>query len=302
MELIRLNFENNNFPANLVCCIGEFDGIHFAHQALIKKVVEVSKLKKLKSAVITFDPHPDYVLNKSSKEKYITPLSDKALILEKMEIDYLLVINFDNRLSNLSYIDFYDFFLKSFDTIIIGYDFKFGYKGIGSPEKLTKLHKNVIIIDKIIYSNKKIGTKDIVSQLLNGNLEFVNKILGRNYKVTGKVIEGSKIGNKIGYPTANLLILDKYYEVKSGVYCVNVLYENKGYLGIANYGVNPSFNKVDIPRLEVHIFNFEKDIYNEVISVEFIEYLREEIKFENIEQFLKQMKKDCDYCISKYGG
>lgn len=303
MELIKLSLNNNILPKNIVACIGEFDGVHIGHQKLIEEVIAVSKNKQLKSAIITFDPHPDFVLNKNNECKYITPLEEKINFIEdKYNIDYFVIINFDNELSKLEYSDFYNLFLKELDTIVIGYDFKYGYKGLGNVSNLKQLHKNVIVIDEIKYNDEKIGSKNIIKLLANGDIPSTNKLLGRLYKISGIVIKGSQIGNKIGYPTANIDINENYALLKKGVYVVRVKYNNIYYLGICNYGYNPSFNKINKPRLEVHIFNFNKNIYNEILEVEFIENIREEITFPSIDNFLLQLKKDCDYCINTYGG
>ena len=303
MELIKLDLNNNLLPKHIVACIGEFDGVHIWHQKLIEEVILISKQKHLSTAIVTFDPHPDFVLNKSNDFAYITPLDEKIKFIEnKYNIDYLIVINFSNELSQLNYDQFYELFLSNIDTIVVGYDFKFGYKGLGNVSNLKQLHENVIVIDEIKYNNEKIGSRKILNLLSDGDIITANKLLGRLYKLSGIVSKGSQIGNKIGYPTANIEINENYTLLKKGVYAVRIKYNNKYYLGICNYGYNPSFNKIVKARLEVHIFDFNKDIYGELLEVEFIENIREEIKFPSIDDFLKQLKKDCDYCISNYGG
>lgn len=302
MELIKVSFEKNIIPENIVACIGQFDGVHIAHQALIEQVISIGKQKKLKTGIITFDPHPDFILNKTLKEEYITPFTEKKQIIEKFNVDYLIVINFSYELSKLTYDEFYNKFLKKINTIVVGYDFKFGYKGIGNVDILKKMHNDVIVVDKITVNNNKVGTKNIINYLKMGDMNNVLNMLGRFYIINGTVIKGSQIGRKIGYPTANINIIEKYSIIKKGVYAVRVLIDNKYYLGIANYGFNPSFNQVDIPRLEVHIFEFNNDLYGKTIGVEFVEHIRDEIKFDSIDDFLLQLKKDCNYCTSKYGG
>lgn len=302
MELIKLSLGNCNVPSNIVACIGEFDGVHIAHQRLIEEVIKLGKSKNLKTGIITFDPHPDFILNKSYNEEYITPHNHKLDILNDYLIDYFIVIEFTKELSNLTYDLFYDKFLKGLNTIVIGYDFKFGNKGLGNSTVLKQMHNNVVVIDKISINDKKIGTQNIINCLKKGEVALANNMLGRFYKIKGTVIKGSQIGNKIGYPTANVDITEKYCVIKKGVYAVRVLLENKYYLGIANYGINPSFNEIEKPRLEVHIFDFNKDIYYENIDVEFLEYIRDEVKFNGVDEFLLQLNKDCNYCINKYGG
>lgn len=303
MELINVSIKNNMMPQNIVACVGEFDGVHIGHQKLIEEVVRISKQKNIPSGIITFDPHPDFVLNKKTEFTYITPLEEKIKYIETMyNLDYFIIVNFDLEMSRLDYHDFYNLFLKNLDTIVVGYDFRFGFKGMGNVDVLNQLHKSVIVIDKIIFNDEKIGSKNIIKLLSLGDINTTNKLLGRLYKITGVVSKGSQIGNKIGYPTANINIDESYCLLKKGVYAVRIQYNNKYYLGICNYGYNPSFNKIIKPRLEIHIFDFNEDIYGEVIDVEFIENIRDEFVFPTVDDFLNQLKKDCDYCKNNYGG
>lgn len=303
MELIRLDLNNCLLPKDIVACIGEFDGVHIGHQKLIEEVLFVSNEKKLPSAIITFDPHPDFILNKNNNFTYITPLDEKIkFVSEKYNLDYFIIINFSKELSQLNYDEFYELFLKNINTIVVGYDFKFGHKGLGNVDNLKMIHKNIIVVDEIKYNNEKIGSKKIIKLLSNGDVLTTNKLLGRLYKLSGIVTKGSQIGNKIGYPTANIEINDNYSLLKKGVYAARVKYDDKYYLGICNYGYNPSFNKIIKPRLEIHIFDFNQDIYGKHLEVEFIEQVRDEKVFPSVDDFLIQLKKDCEYCINKYGG
>lgn len=305
MELINLDLNNTNTPENIVACIGVFDGVHLGHQRLIKSVEDKGKELNLKKAVITFEPHPDFILKKSNNEKYLTPLEEKRKIIEYyFDIDYFIVIKFNKELSKLSYIDFYNLFLKKINHIIVGYDFKFGYLGEGNIEKLQKLHSNCTIIDKVEsgFNDEKVSSKLIVKLLNEGNICLVTKLLNnRFYRISGIVNHGSHIGTTIGFPTANINISNEYYTLKNGVYVVRVNYNKKYYLGIANYGCNPSFNKIDKPRLEVNIFDFNDDIYDKKIDVEFMEFIRKEMCFESINAFKEQLKKDIEYCKKEYG-
>jgi riboflavin kinase/FMN adenylyltransferase len=305
MELIKLDLNNICLPDNLVACIGVFDGVHSGHNKVINKVINVASEKKLKSALITFDPHPDFVLKKIDKEQYITPLNDRIKLLgNNFNLDYLIIINFTKELAALSFESFYNLFLKSLNTIVVGEGFRFGYKNLGEVKDLKKLHPNdVISVPHEFYSNinHKISSQDILVMLEGGKISDVME-LGVTYKVSGVVIKGSQIGNRIGYPTANIDVQGKYCLVKNGVYAVIIIIDNQRYLAIANYGYNPSFNMVEKPRLEVHIFDFNSDIYGKKVEVEFIDFIREEIKFPSVDEFLKQLKEDCNLCISKFGG
>jgi len=297
MELIKIDLQNNKIPENIVACIGEFDGIHLAHQRLIEEVISIGKKKNIPSAIITFDPHPDFVLNKNSKKNYITPLSEKIrYINDNYALDYFIIIHFTEQLSKLTYEEFYNTFLKLINTIVIGYDFKFGNQGLGNQFNLKQLHNNVVVIEKINLNGEKIGSKQIINFLVDGKVIQANKILGRFYKIAGVVSLGSQIGSKIGCPTANINIDDDFCLLKKGVYAVRIKVKGNYYLGIGNYGYNPSFNKIIKPRLEVHIFDFNENIYNEYVEVEFIENIRDEKVFPSIDDFLTQIEQDSKYC------
>ena len=303
MELIKIHLSNRKIPSDIVACIGEFDGVHLAHQKLIEEVIKISKNNNVPSSIITFDPHPDFVLKKNDKNYYITPLDEKIKYIEEnYDIDYFIVIHFTKQVAKLSYTEFYDIYLKNTNAIVIGYDFKFGYLGLGNESNLKQLHNNVIVIDQVKQNNEKIGSKNIINSLLNGNLLQANQMLGRLYKITGFVSHGAQIGNKIGFPTANISAGDNFCILKKGVYAVRVKTRGSYYLGVCNYGYNPSFNLLIKPRIEVHIFDFNENIYNEFIQLEFIEYLREEKVFLSVDDFLIQLNKDCEYCKNKYGG
>ena len=164
-----------------------------------------------------------------------------------------------------------------------------------------QLHKNVCVVNCLEYNNKKIGS-ELIRQLLNkGNIKEVNYLLGRNYYVRGIVSGGSRIGRKIGYPTANISIDKEFQLFKEGVYAIIITIESIQYLGIANFGTNPSFNKVDAPRLEVFIFNFNSNIYNDNVKVELLEYIREEKTFKDKEEFKEELQNNCKYVEEKYG-
>lgn len=303
MELIKVKFNENKIPDGITACIGEFDGVHIAHQKLIEKTIQIGDEYNLKKGIITFEPHPDYVLNKNKEEKYITLLDEKIKYIEQnFNIDYFILIDFNLQLASLTYEKFFEMYLKNIKYLIVGYDFKFGKYGEGNIEKLKQIHNNVIVIDQINYENKKISSSLITNYLKNGNINLVNMLLGRPFSVVGTVSEGSKIGSSIGFPTANIWIDKKYCDIKKGVYACYGIIDNKKYLGICNYGVNPSFNKINSPRLETHFFDFDQNLYGKIIKIELIDFIREEAKFQSIDEFLIQLKKDINICKEKFGG
>ena len=299
MDVVRLNKENIKFIDNLSAAIGQFDGLHIAHLELINTAIKVAEKNNLKSAVITFDPHPDFVLKKQVDETYITPIEEKIKLIESFNIDYLIIINFTKEVAGTDPVDFVNNYLVNTGVkeIVCGFDFSFGKFGKGKGNKITEYSNELInttIIEEIKFDNKKIGSTLIRELLNSGDVIKVKQIMGRYYSVTAKVIKGSQVGKKVGVPTANLEINNDFAHVKSGVYSVLVHYDNKKYLGVCNIGHNPTFNYQANKRIEVHILDFDKNIYEDSLVVEFLEYLREESKFGSIEEFQQQIKKDID--------
>ncbi len=307
MELIRVDFNNlSKINDNLVATIGQFDGLHVAHLYLIEKTKEIAKEKGLKSCLITFDPHPDFILKKTKELTYVTPLNQKEVLLNKLDIDYLLVIRFDKDVASMSPIDFVNKILvaNNVKEVVVGFDFGFGYKAAGKAKDINSLSNGKIkthIIDEIKYNNQKIGTTLVKTLLSLGRVKEVSKILGRYYSVKGVVISGNQVGRKINFPTANLKVTEEFANLLNGVYVVRVNIDSNKYLGIANLGHNPSFNQVDNKSFEAHIIDFNGDLYNKTIEVELIEYIRAETKFASVYDFLTQISKDLDFAkeISK---
>lgn len=298
MELIDFkNYLEKVVKKPLVVAIGQFDGFHLAHLSLLNKVKEIGKEKNYQTALITFDPHPDFVLKKNADHTYITPIMDKAKVVAQLNIDYMIVIHFDLSVANTLPQDFVKKYLLNIDVkeVVVGFDFMFGRKGEGKANKIEELSQyslKVHIIDEIKYKDEKLGSSLIRSLLEEGRVEEVCKIMGRPYRIEATVIVGRKIGRTIHLPTANLEFSSEYAKVKHGVYGVIVTYNNEKYVGIANYGHNPTFNYKEEDTLEVHILNFNGDLYGENLTVDFITFIRPEIKFENKEAFLKQIEKD----------
>ena len=301
MELINLSY--NDYKKNsepIVATIGQFDGLHIAHLTLIKKTLDISKEKNIKSAIITFDPHPDFVLKKDNSNTYVTPLDEKISLLEKIGIDYMFIVKFDLLIANLEPIDFINKILidNNVTDVIVGFDFSFGKFGKGKAKDISSLSNNLIktiIIDEMRYNEEKIGTTLIKKLLKEGHVKEVYKILGRYYKLSGRVTNGKKIGRTLNLPTANLKVNEEFANIKPGVYVVRIKIKEDFYFGFANLGHNPSFNESKNMIFETHIFDFNDDLYSKEIEVELLDFIREEIKFASKEDFLKQIQKDKEF-------
>lgn len=293
MEVIKFIFKKNYNLPKLVIALGQFDGIHLAHLKIIKKVIKEAKDTNNKSAIITFYPHPDFVLGKRKEEGYLTPLEDKVEFFENLGLDYLIVLNFTKELGSMEPEEFERDVLEKFDIkkIIVGFDYHYGKYGKGNVETLRKKYK-VSVIEKVLFENEKMGSTQVRKYLLEGNVTKVTNILGRYYNVSGVVQSGSKIGTKLGYKTANILINNSYYDLKHGVYAVFVKIDKKKYCGVGNVGYNPTLNIQEQPRIEVHILDFDDSLYGKAISIDFVFHLRSEIKFLNMEELQNQIKED----------
>lgn len=298
MELVYLDYiEYKKIKEHIVATIGQFDGLHIAHMELINKTLDISKNNQIKSAVITFNPTEEVLIKSNEPLITLTTLKQKIDILSKMNIDYLIVIKFDNNIRTMDPEKFVNNFLLENNVVemIVGFDFKFGYKGLGKPKDIEQFSNNSIkvnIIDEKRYNGEKIGSTLIRNLLKNAELKTVKYLLGRYFQIEGKVVVGNKIGRTINLPTANLILPKYLYDMKNGVYATRITFENQIYYGFSNIGYNPSFNKLENKSLETHIFDFNDDIYGKNIKIEFIDFIREERKFSGIDSFLKQIEID----------
>jgi|TARA_B110000263_G_scaffold163193_1_gene142060 riboflavin kinase/FMN adenylyltransferase len=295
---------NNNLSIinkkHLVATIGYFDGIHYGHKKILKSIVEDAKKNNGISMVITFWPHPRIVLGKSKKIELLSTMKEKEKILEKIGINLLYIIKFTRDFSKITAKDFITNFLSKklkIDKLVIGYNHNFGnnregnYKYLRENKKLYKFKIQEISKQQI---NKKIEISSslIRENLIKGNIKKASEMLGYNYFLHGKVIKGDGIGSKINYPTANIDIEEsKKLIPKDGVYAVIIEIKKIKYLGMLNVGYRPTVNGKD-KRFEVHIFDFNSNIYNQKVKIEFVEKIREEKKFENLKELKNQLEKD----------
>ena len=295
-------YKNFSIPKNYknsILLIGNFDGLHIGHQKLFKLAKKYKKKYKVKIGVLTFDPIPKMFFNKELKNFKISNLNQKINCFKKFKIDFVIVKKFDKEFSKINYINFIDKILfKKLRPkyIFVSNNFRFGNKREGDVSKLKFLEKKYnfkIINPKPLKKKNKIISSTLIRKLIsNGKINVVNKYLDRNWSIDGKVKVGRKMGRKIGFPTCNIELND-YVIARPGVYAVKVLLrKNKKLLkGIANLGFRPTFNQKKI-LLEVHIFNFSRNLYNKHLTIEFIDFIRNEKKFKNINQLKKQINLD----------
>lgn len=289
-----------NALKDTVAAIGFFDGIHKGHQAVIQTAIDIARAEQKQSAVISFHPHPSVVLQKKDeKVRYITTIKEKQAILQQMGVDQFYVITFDKQLSQLSPKTFVQHFIIGLHIthLVAGFDYTFGHKGSGNMTNINEIANNqftTTTVEKLENNDKKISSTTIRALLRSGNVAKVRTLLGRRYKTRGTVVRGdNRGGSQLGFPTANLDISEDKFLPKQGVYAVKIYHEEKVYNGMANLGVVPTFTEGRTePKLEVNIFDFNKDIYGDELTVEWYEFIRNEKKFSGIEEIVKQLHED----------
>ncbi|MBO5712531.1 MAG: bifunctional riboflavin kinase/FAD synthetase [Acholeplasmatales bacterium] len=279
---------------NICCAIGNFDGVHKGHQ----KLIEESKKHGYKSGVITLYPHPSVFLKKIPNFPLITPIEAKIKVLESFNIDYLIIIEFDNDVANMSKEEFMDC-LKTLNVkaLVSGYDFTFGKAAEGDVRDLAS-NFEFYEVKKHSIDGVRVSSTYIRELLAAGNVVEAQNQMGRPHKISGKVVYGNQKGNRIGFPTANIDYTN-YFLPAGGVYLVNVFVKDKKYIGMCNIGNNPTINYSATVKVEVHIIDFDGVLYGTDIDIEFIEKIREEYKFDSKEALVEQLNKDRELCIKK---
>lgn len=285
-------FKPVSFP---VVTIGTFDGVHIGHQKIFKRLKEVAQKNNGETIVITFNPHPRLVLEPNNTElKFINTQKKKFELLEKAGVDHLIVLPFTKEFATISSKDFIKSILVDklkAKIIIVGYDHHFGRERRGSFKVLRGLAKiydfEVEEIPAQDIINIAVSSTKIRKALFTGDIKKANILLGYEYSITGIVVRGKQIGRKIGFPTANINLDDHYKLIAAnGVYACKVEWNNKIYKGMGNIGFRPTLNENGLT-IEVNIFDFDEDIYDEIITIYFIDRFRDEKKFKNLD-FLRR--------------
>ena len=282
-----------------VVTTGGFDGVHIGHMKILNRMASIAKENNGESLVFTFHPHPRLVLFPDSKIQILTTEKEKIELLEKAKIDNLLIYPFTKEFSNLTSEKFIRNILAEklkAKKLILGYDHHFGNDRQGDYsilEKYSKIYKfEVEEINELMVNDEPVSSTLIRTALNNGEIKQANKLLGYNYNISGKVIKGRMIGRSIGFPTANLEIDDKNKLIPpSGIYAAKVNSRNRIFNGMLYIGNRPTLPYGEFA-IEVNILDFDEDIYDENIRIYFIDKIREDIKFENLDQLKIQIEKD----------
>lgn len=289
------NEEKNNYIA-----LGSFDGLHLGHLSLIEKVKGLAKDNNGKAIVFTFKNHPRIFLNPNCHIQLIMSNDEKIKVLEEKGIDILAFKDFDDEIMKMMPEEFVKWLCDYYKVkgIVVGFNFKFGYKNLGNVELLEKLQEKynykLYVMEPCMINDEVISSTLIRNELLQGNVNKVFNMLSRPFMLCGKVVDGKKLGRTIGFPTANLEVKGKKVIPKKGVYYTNVEVNGKIFKGITSIGNNPTVNGIDLT-IETYILDFNNDIYDKEINVYFIDRIRDEVKFNNIEELITQLKKDKKY-------
>ncbi|MCX7907999.1 MAG: bifunctional riboflavin kinase/FAD synthetase [Ignavibacteria bacterium] len=294
------------FEPNHILTVGTFDGVHLGHQKILARLNEIAKIKNGLSLIITFEPHPQFVVRRPEKEpiKLLTTIEERLKLFAKFNIDRVLVIPFTKEFSETTAENFVTEILYKkigFSHILVGYDHFFGKNREGNFELLEKLSKKLSFeverIPAYITNEITISSTKIRNALLQNQIEFANKLLGYDYFIQGTVVPGDGRGTTMGFPTANIKFNDEHKLVPTnGVYLVYSLINDKIIFGMANLGFRPTFYTDRKKILEVHFLDFSSNLYGKTINVHFLKYLRSEQKFNSIDDLLIQLNKDKEIC------
>lgn len=280
--------------------LGSFDGLHKGHLSLIEKCIELSKINNCNSMVFSFSNHPRTVINPDKKLQYLMNNNEKIHILKNEGIDKVVLKEFNKEFMELSAEGFIEKLCNEYNVkgIVVGFNYKFGYKNSGDTKLLEKLSKvynyDLKIMEPLLFDGYAVSSTRIRKAIKDGEIEIANKMLTRPYNIKGTVVHGRQIGRTIGFPTANLKIHSDKIIPCIGVYYTNLKWNNKIYKGITSVGNNPTVDGKNLT-IETFILNFDKEIYGDQITLYFIERIRGEIKFNSIFELKNQLQKDKEF-------
>ena len=295
-------FDIQNLPAfrNAILTIGTFDGVHKGHKTILKEVVNHAKQVNGESVLLTFEPHPRKLLFPNQPLGIITPLHQKLQLITNTGIQHIVVVPFTKEFANLSAQEYIERFMVGVfhpHTIIIGYDHRFGHDRKGDIKLLEKLAQEnayeLIEIPAQLIDDAAVSSTKIRNAITDGRMEEASHMLGRNYSFKGKVMHGNKLGRTLGYPTANLVPEEPEQIIPAlGIYAIKAAHNGHQYNGMMSIGYNPTVTDKRELRIEANLFDFDQDIYGEMLEVFFFKKLREEHKFDSLEALVQQLHKD----------
>ena len=298
-DIIMKDKESDNYVA-----LGSFDGLHYGHLSLVRKTIQVAKEKNGKSMVFTYKNHPKTIVKPDGVPKLIMDLDTKLEYLEEENVDIVVLRTFTKEFMSIDAEDFIKLLCEDYNVkgIIVGFNFRFGYKNLGNVDLLKDLQSKygyeLYIMDSYTYKGEIISSTRVRECILEGNVSEAANMLPKPYFIKGKVVYGKQLGRTIGIPTANLEFDNKMVIPEKGVYYTNVKYNGNIFKGLTSVGYNPTVNGKELT-IETHILNFNKMIYGEELKVYFVERIRDELKFDTLDELVKQIRKDEEYIKNK---
>ena len=297
--MIRENLQDYNSTKPSVVTIGTFDGVHIGHTKIINQLITISLKNNLTSILLSFFPHPKMVLQNDNELKLINTIQEKEGLLNSLNLDYLIIKEFTKDFSRLSALEFVrDILVNKLNAkhIIIGYDHHFGRNRTANIEQLKEFGElydfKVTEISAQDIDDIAISSTKIRKALINGEIKLANKFLGYNFFFSGDVVHGNNIGKTISFPTANIKVDQPYKLIpKNGVYIVKTIIDNQTTFGMMNIGYNPTFDGKQ-KSIEIHFLNFNKNIYHKNLTIEMIMRIRNEIRFNSVDDLKKQLGQD----------
>ncbi len=289
------------YEKNSVVTVGTFDGIHRGHEMIIREVVDRAKRRVGRSVVVTFDPHPRNVVRRQDGHaQLLSSLSDRSAFCRSLAVDLFYVIQFTYDFSRQNFREFYLRYVINgigVSEVVEGYDHHFGRDREGSIETLLQLGRefdfSVHAIQPVCVDDVPVSSSSIRSLLLEGRVAMAARLLGRPYGISGRVVKGDGRGKELGYPTANLAPLNHEQLIpQNGIYFVEVARGSERYYGMTSVGVRPTFGENGARTIEVNILDFSEEVYGEVLHLRFIERLRDEVKYDRVEDLVSQMHRD----------
>ena len=303
MVIIKDNFKTKlKYPTYIA--LGSFDGLHLGHMSLINRTLELSKENNAKSMICTFKNHPLSVINKEICPKLIMDNDTKIKLLQNTGIDIVNLVNFDKEFMKITPEGFIKNMVNFYNAkgIVVGFNYRFGYKNLGDVEMLEKyssiLGYKLYVCRAISNNNEIVSSSNIRHYIAEGNITKANELLGRSHTIVGEVIKGKQLGRTIGFPTVNLNYDKHYILPKGGVYYTLAQYDNIIYKAITNIGYNPTVEGGKL-LVETYILNFDKQIYGEKVKIYFKNRIRDEVKFNTIEELRQQLIKDKEYAFQQ---
>jgi riboflavin kinase / FMN adenylyltransferase len=300
MEIIDLRYPIDPHLADreIVLALGYFDGVHLGHQAVIREAQRLAHELGVVFAVMTFDPHPRNVLGKGRVAHYLTPLPEKLRQFSKLGVERTYMIKFDLPFSALSKEQFVEQVLLPLQVrgVTTGFNFTFGHGAAGTVSDLAQLGKGWFqtrVVQPVCTDGVTVSSTYLRTALATGEMERVKRLLGRNYRIVGKVVRGSQRGRRMGFPTANLQLEAAFLLPRRGVYVVQAEMAEGKRAGMLNIGVRPTFAASVLPeQAEVHLFDFAGNLYQQKLSVAFLHFIREEKKFPSVDALIAQIDRD----------